>query len=153
MDSSNIVPHTEDTSDSSSANDPGSPTLTASTESLPSLEDVGSTVEQEPGPSSTVASTSGYCHSSTLIEASASHSSESMDELPILIPKFIGGAVSEDSKYRYTCEDRSSDSDSSPNTNQAMFSDLCDAIKPHIKKIYIVTEDYIRDLHSLALKM
>ena len=49
-------------SESSSAMDPGSPTSTASTESLPSLEDVGSTVEQEPGPSSTVASTSGYCH-------------------------------------------------------------------------------------------
>ena len=97
MDSSNIVPHTEDSdSSTSSANDhivangvvdsrPASPTSTASTESMPPLEDIGRTVEQDPGPSYSVVSTSGYCHS-TLVESSATHSSESsLNELPEIV--------------------------------------------------------------------
>ena len=129
MDSSNIGPHTEDSDSSISANDhivangvvdsrPASPTSTASTESMPPLDDVGPT-----GP---ISSTSGYWHI-TLIEASATHSSESsLNELPVIESQFIGGAVSDDSKYRHPVA-----SDSDTNTNQDMFSDLCDAIRPH----------------------
>ena len=60
-----------------------------------------------------------------------------MDELLVKVgppPKIIGGAVSDDSKYKHTVCENSSDSDS-PTTNQnRMLSDLCDAIRPHLKK-------------------
>ena len=63
----------------------GSPISTADTESLPSLESLPSPIV---GRSRIY---NHYCHR-TLLETS----SDSMDELPVIPPEIIGGAVSDD---------------------------------------------------------
>ena len=100
----------------------GSPNSTADTENMPSI---ASPIVGRRG-----RNYNEYCHR-TLLQTS----SESVDELPTMPPEIIGGSVSDDSKYKYTiCLDTSDPEIPTTSQNSRMLSDLCDAIRPCIKK-------------------
>ena len=80
-----------------------------------------------------------YCRQALLRTSSESSMSSTVEELPFIPPRFIGGCVMDNSKHKYIVSDNDeveSEDIEQPTTSQTsmMVAELCAFIRPRLKQ-------------------
>ena len=122
----------------------------STTESLPSISTPRSPILDRAGRK--LAMLNEHCRQALLRTSSESSMSSTVEELPFIPPRFIGGCVMDNSKHKYIVSDIDeveSEDIEQPNTSQTsmMVAELCAFIRPLLKQnVDLYSELYKRSI-------